>query len=165
MITIVFFIRDYGPQHWPRAQYKRWVYITGLYVPTTLTWLSNIHVEKKKKKRRKRRCHVKHFTSRNGKQILDRSMNLWPHTHTTCQDGIQLGYDPLEKCLELDFLELEESTTYAKSMVLFPIVSHNLILSHDRLSAFNVSSMKYGPLLRLRFIFFLVEKSLKQINK
>ena len=77
----------------------------------TLTWLSNIHVEKRKRERR--RCHVKHFTSRNGKQIVDRSMNPWPHTHTTCQDGIQLGYSPLEKCLELDFLELEKSTTYA----------------------------------------------------
>ena len=76
----------------------------------TLTWLSNIHVEKIKRERR--RCHVKHFTSRNEKQIVDRSMNLWPHTHTTCQDGLQLGYNPLEKCLELDFLELEESTTY-----------------------------------------------------
>ena len=53
----------------------------------TLTWLSNIHVEKRKRKRR--RCHVKHFTSRNGKQIVDRSlpkkkkkvdrsMNPWP---------------------------------------------------------------------------------------
>ena len=42
--------------------------------------------KKNKTKRRRRKCHVKHFTSRNKRQIVDRSMNPWPHTQTTCQD-------------------------------------------------------------------------------
>ena len=70
-------------------------------------------LKKEKEKEEGVMWNISHQESRNGKQIVDRSMNPWPHTHTTCQDGIQLGYGPLEKCFELDFLELEESTTYA----------------------------------------------------
>ena len=43
------------------------------------------------------KCHVKHFTSGNGKGIVDRCMKPWPYT--TCEDGIQLGYGPLERNL------------------------------------------------------------------
>ena len=35
MITTVFFICDYRPRHGPQAQYKMWMYITGLYDLTT----------------------------------------------------------------------------------------------------------------------------------
>ena len=37
MITTVFFICNYGSRHKPQAQYKRWMYITGLYDPTGKT--------------------------------------------------------------------------------------------------------------------------------
>ena len=34
MITTTFFTCDYGPRHGPQTQYKRWMYINGLYDPT-----------------------------------------------------------------------------------------------------------------------------------
>ena len=63
---------------------------------------------------------MKHFTSGNGKGIVDRGMKPWPYT--TCEDGIQLGYSPSER----NFFPLEK--LFRASSWKYQRVSWTLIL-------------------------------------